>query len=309
MVGFGGKKLHSELTFGCRQATKYGHDAALFAALGFRDGVRMPKRINQEQRDAVLHMLAEGHDRDSIAAVVGVTPGQVSAVSAHVKMGTYSLPDVAAIAGNGITLDSRAAEVLQRLESAARTAPAKTQLAPVLLGDDVETGEPVYWNPDPASGLTNPHVLIVGESGSGKTYAICCLLAELARQGVVSVVFDYGQGFSTQSLPPEFVKAVKLVELHASRDGIDVNPLQIFPSDVHGPVNVAQRVADTFARVYPKIGVQQHAVLRQAVVDIFQEAGISADARETWKREPPAFKNLHDALNRIAASETGPPAR
>ncbi|HVA45982.1 MAG TPA: hypothetical protein VNH11_06305 [Pirellulales bacterium] len=28
----------------------------------------MPKRINQQQRDAVLQMRAEGHDRDSIAA-------------------------------------------------------------------------------------------------------------------------------------------------------------------------------------------------------------------------------------------------
>jgi hypothetical protein len=36
----------------------------------------MPKRITQEQRDAVLHMLAEGHDRDSIAAMVGVMLGQ-----------------------------------------------------------------------------------------------------------------------------------------------------------------------------------------------------------------------------------------
>ncbi|HET6878606.1 MAG TPA: type IV secretion system DNA-binding domain-containing protein [Pirellulales bacterium] len=151
--------------------------------------------------------------------------------------------------------------------------------------------------------------MIVGESGSGKTYAICCLLAELARQGVVSIVFDYGQGFSRQSLSPEFVQAVKVVELHASRDGIDVNPLRIFPSDVHGPVNAAQRVADTFARVYPKIGVQQHAVLRQAVLDVLYKAGINGDDRNTWAADPPAFKNLHDRLNEVAANGTGGMAR
>ncbi len=38
-------------------------------------------------------MLTQGHDRDTIAAAVGVTPGQVSAISAHVSMGTYALPD------------------------------------------------------------------------------------------------------------------------------------------------------------------------------------------------------------------------
>ena len=45
------------------------------------------------------------------------------------------------------------------------------------------------------------------------------------------------------------------LELHVGRDGVDINPLQLFPSDLHGPVNVAQRVADTFGRVYKKIGV------------------------------------------------------
>jgi hypothetical protein len=52
----------------------------------------MPKKVTPEQRDSVLRMLATGQDRDTIAAAVGVTPGQVSAISAHVKMGTYALP-------------------------------------------------------------------------------------------------------------------------------------------------------------------------------------------------------------------------
>ena len=89
----------------------------------------MPKRITQEQRDAVLHMLAEGHDRDSIAAAVGVTPGQVSAVSAHVKMGTYSLPSIETIGANGTTADSRAAKVLERLRTSTATALIRTQIA------------------------------------------------------------------------------------------------------------------------------------------------------------------------------------
>ena len=81
------------------------------------------------------------------------------------------------------------------------------------------------------------------------------------------IVFDYGEGFSPRTLPSEFVDATSPVELHAGRDGVNINPLQVFPSDLHGPVNVAQRVADTFARVYKKIGVQQHAIIRQAVLE------------------------------------------
>ncbi len=54
----------------------------------------MPKKVTPEQRQAVLSMLARGQDRDTIAAAVVVTPGQVSAIAAHVKMGTYALPAV-----------------------------------------------------------------------------------------------------------------------------------------------------------------------------------------------------------------------
>jgi hypothetical protein len=55
--------------------------------------------------------------------------------------------------------------------------------------------------------------------------------------------------------PVEFVAATNPLELHAGRDGVDINPLQIFPSDLHGPVNVAQRVAD---RAGHPLRPQQH---------------------------------------------------
>jgi DNA-binding NarL/FixJ family response regulator len=49
----------------------------------------MPPRITDSQRKAVLALLAQGLARETVAAQVGVTPGQVSAVAAHRKMGTY----------------------------------------------------------------------------------------------------------------------------------------------------------------------------------------------------------------------------
>ena len=51
---------------------------------------------------------------------------------------------------------------------------------------------------------------------------------------------------------------------------------------------MAQRVADTFFRVYPRLGVQQHALLRRAVLELLAEAGISA-------REP----TIMDAITAI----------
>ena len=89
-----------------------------------------------------------------------------------------------------------------------------------------------------------------------------CLLTELAQQGVSSIVFDYAQGFTLDSSPEQFSTFARPVEIDAGRAGIGINPLQPFPFDLHGPVSVAQRVADTFKRVYSGIGIQQHAVLR-----------------------------------------------
>jgi DNA phosphorothioation-dependent restriction protein DptH len=271
----------------------------------------MPKKVSPEQRAAVLRMLAQDQDRDTIAAAVGVTPGQVSAISAHVKMGTYALPEPEeqpeqeAVPEPG----ERTSNLLRMLQSLEGAQGRETRLAPILLGADAETGEEVSWNPDPSTGAANPHVLILGESGFGKTYTVASLSAELAQENIVSVVFDYGQGFSPATLPAEFVAATNPLELHAGRDGVDINPLQIFPSDLHGPVNVAQRVADTFARVYKRMGVQQHAVIRQAVLEVMADAGIILDASDSWAADLPAFGAVQAKLQAHASNPMNPQAR
>ncbi|MBI3465952.1 MAG: ATP-binding protein [Planctomycetes bacterium] len=261
----------------------------------------MPKRITESQRQSVLEMLAQGHDRDTIAARAGVTPGQVSAISAHVTMGTYELPSDERAANTDPTT-SRTANLLGQLRDVGPTLRRASRMHPVLLGTDAESNEEVFWNPDPENGSANPHVLVLGESGFGKTYTVSCLLAELAQQKIPAIVFDYGQGFSLEAAPDEFVEWARPVEIQASRDGIDINPLQIFPSDLHGPVNVAQRVADTFGRVYSQIGVQQHSVLRQAVLEVMTDEGIVADSADSWMAELPAFGNLQNKLTSYANS-------
>jgi hypothetical protein len=173
----------------------------------------MPKRVTPAQREKVLRLLSQGHDRDTIAATVGITPGQVSAISAHVKMGTYALPepDEQLVEDGEMIFEApeRTSNLLRMLQELQGAESRQTRLAPILLGSDAETGEEVCWNPDPGSGSANPHVLILGESGFGKTYTIASLSSELAQENLVSVVFDYGQGFTPATLPPEFSDATR----------------------------------------------------------------------------------------------------
>ena len=60
----------------------------------------MPPRITDSQRKAVLALLAQALAREMVAAQVGITPGQVSAVAAHMKMGTYEKHGTHATATN-----------------------------------------------------------------------------------------------------------------------------------------------------------------------------------------------------------------
>ncbi len=284
--------------------------------------------VSDEIKQQIIEMLGQGMDRNSISDELGVSPGQVSAIKAHIKMGSYvespdgqggvevapatvvekSTPEneesfglvTSSNSTQGQAEREREQEIFDTKEEAVLFEPSEGQVPPILVGDNLETGREVYWTPDPASGTPNPHMLILGSSGSGKTYAIQCLVGELARVGVPSILFDYGQGFALDSVEPEFKDMASPVEIDVGRDGISINPLQLFKSDVHGPVNVAQRIADTFLSVYPKMGIQQHAILREAVLEVMQAAGFDPRNNDTWNREAPPFTNLRRRLEAIA---------
>lgn len=266
----------------------------------------MPSKVTDVQREAILAMLAKGLDRATIADQTGVTVGQVSAIAAHLTMGTYALHEPEVTVTELADVDKSSVGTFS--EPILAMGPSSS-LTPVFLGLNAESNEDVYWNPDPAKGTANPHMLVLGESGFGKTYTIAALLTELARQKVISIVFDYGQGFARESAPPEFMERAKPEEIEASRDGIAINPLEIFPSDIHGPLNVAQRIADTFVRVYPKLGMQQHAVLRQAVINAFARVGIVAESRESWNDPIPTFAAIQKELSNIASGSSNPTAK
>ncbi|MEM9463604.1 MAG: DUF87 domain-containing protein, partial [Myxococcota bacterium] len=179
----------------------------------------------------------------------------------------------------------------------------------IVLGRSTGTGSIVTWSPYPSAANPNPHVLIVGGSGSGKTYATLCLLAELSRRGLPSIVIDYGQGFSRKALPDEFVSMVQVREIEVARDGIAMNPLSVLPGDVLGPVNVGQRFADTVQRIYSQIGIQQHAALRDAIIVFLESSGIRKDDPSSWERVPPRFSELRTHLQELAADKSNPGRR
>ena len=267
----------------------------------------MPKdKINSIERERILKLLAQGWTTASIASEVGVSPRQVAAVKAHLTMRSYgvseqSSPNTSEHTKNQ-TLAPLTSESINEDSNAILIDKLQTDLSQIAIpiGHEKTTRKQIYWDPDPEFGSANPHLMIMGESGYGKTYTIQCLVSELAVRGVPSIIIDYGRGFDLEVAPKEFLQSSYPLEIMAGELGININPLQIHSADVNGPINVAVRISDSFGRVY-RIGVQQHALLRDVILEVFEDYGIKASDKSSWSNPAPHLIEVQRKLEQISS--------
>lgn len=136
----------------------------------------------------------------------------------------------------------------------------------ILLGAN-RSGQPVFWRFRDA---VNRHLIIFGSSGNGKTYAIQCLLAELARKQLNTMVLDYSQSFT----PSEILPPVKAYFPESEQHVVVAKPLPINPltrqkliqlNTDEPPYLVAGRITDIFKKIF-NLGTQQVNILQDAVI-------------------------------------------
>lgn len=147
----------------------------------------------------------------------------------------------------------------------------------LLLGTKAD-GTPVYWHYGHER-LPNRHLLAFGASGSGKTYAIQCLLAEMAAQRLHALIVDYTDGFLPGQVAPLFDSAAVPKNHYVRTEKLPLNPFrqqQLIvdpnaPPVPENPYEVATRVASIFSSVYESMGDQQFSTLVSVL-----EAGISS---------------------------------
>ena len=269
------------------------------------------KKITDKERQKIIDLLQQGVSTQEIAEIVDVTTRQVAAIKAHITMATYedeitppsnnyssALPPPAALIDNQANFLDEVPPIL--------TDPEGKYSVPV--GSEAHTGQHIFWNPDPQTGSSNPHLMIVGESGYGKTYALQCLVTELALRGIPSIIIDYGRGFDLDSAPAQFIENARPVEIPVGESGISINPLEIQATDPNGPLNVAVRISDSFSRIY-RIGVQQHALLRDLIIETFERFGIYRDDKNSWKFSAPYFSDLDTLFEEIIHDRSDPRCR
>lgn len=147
----------------------------------------------------------------------------------------------------------------------------------ILVGTSVNGARPVYWEFGHEE-LPNRHLLVFGASGMGKTYAIQCLLQELARRDQNSLIVDYTDGFFDHQLEPEFVSGMHPVQHIVRLSPLPLNPFRQQANLIgdmelpESPINTASRIAGVFSGVY-QMGEQQNAAVYRAVLIGIQSAG------------------------------------
>lgn len=257
-------------------------------------------KISKSLRDQIIKLLRSGKSGSEIADELNVGKMQVAGIKAHLTRN---------LAKKNYSQNYDKRNVIPQLLKNTPTPDKLKDLRKshsILIGTDQIFGKKVYWNFDPKTGSVNPHILLVGETGFGKTYATQCICAELQKKAISSIIFDYGQGFGIEESSKEFFELTKPKQIDASKNGISINPLQIFSDDIMGPLNAAQRVADTFCRISSRLGIQQKEAIIDAIDKAFQSEGIIPENKLSWANRLPEFYIVHEKLKRIAKSKTHP---
>ena len=150
----------------------------------------------------------------------------------------------------------------------------------ILLGNVKGSTEKVYWEYGHKK-LPNRHILISGKSGQGKTYFMQCLLHEMAKNKIDSLVIDYTDGFLHNQLEEEFKMKLgsKLENKFIFKDKLPINPFKRNDIDLGGFIvpeennDIADRVVQIIDFVF-RLGIQQSSLLKESIksgLDIYGE--------------------------------------
>ncbi|MCG5531012.1 ATP-binding protein [Halorhodospira halochloris] len=239
----------------------------------FEDNVVDLYERRWQQRQQESHQSQDQERTTAAASQSGSNSGQVTPTGSQTYRGCstadrhdHEWPQVAdneqTSHGNPQTVDSGT-------KPSQPTIPDK-----LLIGTRGNQQQPVYWHYGHPK-LNNRHLLILGTSGSGKTYAIQCLLAEMAAQQLHSLIIDYTDGFLPAHMEPPFEQIAK-PETHFVRHyKLPLSPFRpqrlqadpSLPETEETPYDIAGRIASIFTALYSTMGEQQKATFMRVIED------------------------------------------
>ena len=168
----------------------------------------------------------------------------------------------------------------EKVKSVISTGNNKLSEARILIGNIKGSNEKLYWEYGHPK-LANRHLLISGKSGQGKTYFMQCMLYELSKQKISSLVIDYTNGFVQNQLEQVFVDRLddKLKQYIVYTDLLPINPFKKQQIDLGTGTKIDESTQDMVDRTVQVVdfvfdlGIQQKHLLGQIITDAYSMNG------------------------------------
>ena len=183
----------------------------------------------------------------------------------------------------------------------------------ILLGQDRENEEDVYWHPNDTEEVFHTNLGIIGTMGTGKTQFTKSLVTQLYReqkdhknydgQPYHILIFDYKGDYNESK--EDFVRAVNAKIYKPYR--LPYNPFALIRGNSFRPllpVHTANTFKDTLTKCF-HLGPKQQQLLLDCILGAYGCCGILVEDPSTWDRPAPTFEQVYKIFLQKTENKSG----
>lgn len=166
----------------------------------------------------------------------------------------------------------------------------------ILFGTNAKTEEEVKWFPTDTSRVMHSNTGIIGTMGTGKTQFTKSLIYQLNKNSDKNVsgksigllIFDYKGDY----IDADFVESTKAKVFNIHK--LPYNPLALVKGSQIKPLlplHTANSLKETISKAF-NLGIKQETLLRDLIMEVYENRGISKANSDTWNKVPPTLKEV-----------------
>jgi DNA phosphorothioation-dependent restriction protein DptH len=167
----------------------------------------------------------------------------------------------------------------------------------ILFGYAVGSREPLYWYPTNTSKIMHTNTGIIGTMGTGKTQFTKSLIKQIYDNYCYNVngtpigilIFDYKGDY----IKGDFVDSTHAKDYQPYH--LPFNPLALFQGKDFKPLlplHMAGMITETISTAF-NLGVKQKQLLRDLIMQAYEEKGINKANPSTWNLVPPTIYDVY----------------
>lgn len=163
----------------------------------------------------------------------------------------------------------------------------------VLIGNNIQNGDEVYWEPTNTAKFMNTNSGIIGTMGTGKTQCTKSVITQLYRnqhnnvdgKPIGVLIFDYKSDY----VDDKFIQATNAKKFKLFK--LPYNPLSLFGDTPMLPIHTARGFSETMGKAFG-LGQKQQLKLRKLISEAYDLAGIKKADPSTWHKPAPTIADV-----------------